>query len=91
MPQSNIELIVEWVWVPIVTWLVVMWRKFTGVDTRTQLLERAEIHYQHQRREDHARFDRDRTEMLEKVGSHHDTVMTKLDSLELRIKNNGHG
>jgi len=78
MPQSTIEFLLEFIWLPIVTGLVFLWHRMTGLNTRTALLEQAERFYQDQRIEDR--------ETQEKRFS---MVMKKLDGMEQRIKNGG--
>lgn len=78
MPQFTIEVLLEYVWVPIVAGLVLLWRQMTGINTRTALLEQAEEHYKEQRKE-----DRETQESRFKL------VMKKLDAVDTRIKN-GH-
>jgi hypothetical protein len=87
--SDTIKVIVEWLWMPIVGGLITLWVKISGLDTRAQLLERSEIHFIKLRDEDRSRRDQERKEIIEHVERHHQMVMTKLDSLETRIKN-GH-
>ena len=78
MSTPNIDQIVEYLWIPIVTALVLLWQKYSGIDTRTKLLEQAKGFHELQRIEDR-----------ELRNSQHTVIMTKLDSLETRIKNGG--
>ena len=87
MDSGNIAAIVEYIWIPIVTALVLLWRRFTGIDTRTQLLEQSKEHHEQQRLEERKLRDAQRSETHHQIDSHHKTVMTKLDGLETRIKN----
>ncbi len=89
MEETLLVWIIEYVWVPIVTALILLWRKISGLDTRSHLLEQADRVCTTRRTEDNKRFERDRRESLDKIDSHHKVVMTKLDNLETRIKN-GH-
>jgi len=89
MHSDTIRYILEYIWIPIVTVLVSLWVKLTGLDTRTQLLEKSEKLHMKQIENDRAVRESQRAEMLAKVDRHHDVVMKKLDSLEQRIKN-GH-
>ena len=90
MQHSTIQLILDYVWVPIVTVLVVLWQKFTGQANRISLLEQAQKYFEQQRQENRKLRDAQRDEILKKIDNHHATVMGKLDSVETRIKN-GHG
>lgn len=87
MEASTIGQIIEYVWIPIVTALILLWRKFGGIDTRTQLLEQATEFFKNQRIEDRKLRDEQRREILSRGESHHKVVMDKLDSMESRIKN----
>ena len=78
MTPDNIDQTLEFIWIPIVTALVLLWRKYGGIDTRTQLLEQAQDFY-----------DKLRDEDRELRSTQYDTVIDKLDSLETRIKNGG--
>jgi len=76
MEDTTLNIILDYIWVPIVTGLVLLWHRMTGMSTRTALLEQAETHYKEQRAEDR--------ETQEKRFS---LVMKKLDVLDTRIKN----
>ncbi len=90
MNPDNISEVVEYIWIPIVTAIILLWRKWGGIDTRTQLLEQAKDFFESQRLEERKLRDSQRSETLERIDNHHKVVMNKLDSLENRIKN-GHG
>lgn len=87
MVPDSISTAIEYIWIPIVTALVLLWRKFGGIDTRTQLLEQAKEFFEIQRLEERKLRDKQRTEILERSENHHKVVMSKLDGLERRIKN----
>ena len=89
MQPDIIQVILDYVWVPIVTALTLLWSKFVGVDMRTKLLEQSEAHYRAQRLEDRMLRDEQRKEILDKIDKHHSLTMAKLDAVELRVKN-GH-
>jgi hypothetical protein len=78
MPETTVGQLIEYVWIPIVLSVVGLWRKFSGAETRVQLLELSKEHHAEQRLEERELRD-----------SQHGLVMKKLDSMEIRIKN-GH-
>lgn len=94
MPESTINTILDYVWVPIVTGLVMLWSRLAGINVRTRLLEQAcessTEHYNSRRSEDLALRDQQRKEILETIADYHKTIMNKLDRLEREVKN-GHG
>jgi len=79
-------MVLEYVWVPIVTGLVLLWSKFAGLDVRTRLLEQAEAHYQQQRVDEKTLRDEQRKEILTTIGNNHEMVMDKLEKVDLRVK-----
>jgi len=87
MPQSTISIILEYIWVPMVSGMVWLWGRVFGVDARTSLLEQQAKHYTAQRAEDQARHNRERSEILIKIDTHHTSVMTKLEEVDRRVKN----
>lgn len=89
MQQSTIQIILEYVWVPVVTGMVWLWSRFAGIDVRTTLLEQSDKHYRAQRLEDKKLRDEQRKEILDKIEAHHKLVMSKLDQVDKRVKN-GH-
>lgn len=89
MDNTILQAILDYIWVPVVTALTLLWSKLTGLDTRASLLEQSEIHYQKQRLEDQRLRDEQRREILEKIESHHNMVMSKLDQVDTSVKN-GH-
>ena len=64
MPQSTLQIILEYVWIPLVTGLVMLWSKLAGIDVRTRLLEQADEHHKQQRAEETKRRDKQREEIL---------------------------
>lgn len=90
MPESTINAILDYVWVPIVTGLVMLWSRLAGINVRTRLLEQATEHHNSRRSEDLALRDQQRKEILETIADYHKTIMNKLDRLEREVKN-GHG
>lgn len=78
MEQNTITVLLDYIWVPVVTGIGLLWHRINGMSTRTALLEQAEEHHRVQRIEDR--------EVQEKRFS---MIMKKLDGLEVRIKN-GH-
>ena len=89
MTESTLGAILQYIWVPIVTGMFWLWSRVFGVDARTSLLEQAQGHHEQQRAEERKLRDRERLETHAQIETHHETVMTKLDGLETRIKN-GH-
>lgn len=89
MAENTISLIVQWIWVPIVTGMVWLWGRVFGVDARTRLLEQQAEHLRLLRKEDQARRDKERDAILDKIDQHHTLVIQKLDDVERRVKN-GH-
>ena len=89
MQTDIIQTILDYVWVPIVTALALLWSKFSGLDTQTKLLAQACEACKLRRAEDRALRDEQRREILNKIDSHHKLTMAKLDAVEVRIKN-GH-
>ena len=78
MEQNTLNVVLDYIWVPLVTGIGLLWHRVTGMSTRTALLEQAEEHYILQRTEDR-----------ETQENRFSMVMKKLDGLEVRIKN-GH-
>jgi len=89
MPSSTLQIILEYVWIPIVTGLVMLWSKLAGIDVRTRLLEQADQHWKQQRAEEKKLRDDQRKEIVTEIRDHHATVMNKLDQVDKRVKN-GH-
>ena len=89
MEQSTIEILLDYIWVPIVSVIALLWSKINGSDLRTRLLTQACEACNLRRAEDRAWRDEQRREILNKIDSHHKITMEKLDAVELRIKN-GH-
>lgn len=89
MQSSTLQIILEYVWIPIMTGLVMLWSKLAGIDVRTRLLEQADRHWKQQRAEEKKLRDEQRKEILTEVRHHHSKVMDKLDQVETRVKN-GH-
>ena len=89
MQSDTLAQIVEYIWIPIVTSIVVLWRKLNGVETITKLIQQHDATELVRRQEERERHETERKETREQIESHHTTVMNKLDSLEVRIKN-GH-
>jgi hypothetical protein len=89
LDNSTLKIILDYVWVPVVTGIMMLWSKVAGIDVRAQLLEQAASHYKRQREEEHKLRDEQRREILARIDKHNDLVMSKLDAVETRIKN-GH-
>jgi hypothetical protein len=81
--------VVEYIWIPMVAAIIATWRRVSGLDTRTLLINQHDEHELTRRKEDRETHARDRREALSTIEKHHDLIMKKLDSLEVRIKN-GH-
>ena len=89
MPQSTMDIVLQYIWVPIVTGMVWLWGRVFGVDSRTSLLEQQAEHYRAQRIEDQRRHSKERDEILNKIDAHHQVMYDKLEQVDKRIKN-GH-
>jgi hypothetical protein len=89
MQTDILQIALDYIWVPIVTALTLLWSKFGGLDTRTKLLAQACAACNLRRAEDRAWRDEQRREILNKIDSHHKITMAKLEAVEVRIKN-GH-
>lgn len=96
MAESTIKVLLDYVWVPIVTTVALLWVKLIGVDVRTQLLAQSCEAYRLQRIEDREWRDEQRREILDRIEKHHsimtnnhDMVMSKLNEVDTRVKN-GH-
>lgn len=96
MAESTIQILLDYVWVPIVTTMALLWVKLMGVDVRTQLLAQSCDACRLQRLEDRKWRDEQRREILEKIDKHHtimsknhEMVMIKLNQVDTRVKN-GH-
>lgn len=90
MSSHNISILLDYIWAPIVLWLVATWRKLSGHETRTRLLEQAELHHEQQRQEDKNLRDEQRKEMIDTIQAHHNSVKSDLTNIRKLIKN-GHG
>ena len=89
MEQSTLQILLDYIWVPIVTALALMWSRLHGLDTQSRLLRQACSACDLRRAEDRAWRDEQRREILNKIDSHHKITMAKLEAVEVRIKN-GH-
>lgn len=89
MDNDILRAVLDYIWVPIVTVVGIVWGKLVGLDVRAQLLEQAEAHHQTQRVEENKLRDEQRKEILDRIDKHHTMVMSKLDAVETRVKN-GH-
>ena len=89
MPANTVSLLLQYIWVPIVSALVWLSGRATSLDSRAALLEQSHEHHELQRLEDRKLRDCQRAEDHARFDNHHRTVIKKLDSLETRVKN-GH-
>lgn len=89
MQPDILQILLDYVWVPIVTALALLWSKLHGLDTRSKLMAQACESCEKRRLEDRAWRDEQRREILNKIDSHHKLTMAKMDAIETRIKN-GH-
>jgi len=94
--QSTLQIILDYIWVPIVTAIALLWNRVIGVDVRSQLLSQSCKACALQRLEDRKWRDEQRREIMEKIDKHHATmtqnhnlVMSKLNQVDTRVKN-GH-
>ena len=90
MEQSTLKILLDYIWVPIVTALALLWSRLHGLDTQAKLLDQACRSCESRIAQDRAWRDEQRREILNKIDSHHKITMAKMDAIELRIKN-GHG
>ena len=81
--------ILRWAWVSFILVIAHIYRKLTGLEAKAEVVDVVNRHQEQLRKEDQARHEKSRDEMLDKVDRHHAIVMNKLDALEKRIKN-GH-
>lgn len=89
MPQSTLQIILEYVWVPLLTGLVLLWSKMVGIDVRASLLEQAAEHHRQQRGEEKKLRDEQRKEIMTRMDKNHVLVIAKLEEVDKRVKN-GH-
>lgn len=89
MPQSTLQIILEYVWVPLLTGLVLLWSKMVGIDVRASLLEQAAEHHRQQRAEEKKLRDEQRKEIMTRMDKNHVLVIAKLEEVDKRVKN-GH-
>ena len=82
MTDDTLTTLLEYIWIPMATGLVLIWRRFTGIDTRTQLLEQSKEHHDQQRYEERKLRDSQRIETHRQIENHHKIIMAKLDGLE---------
>lgn len=69
----------------LVTMLGVLWRKVTGMETRSALLEQQQAHQEVARAEDRAEREVARRTIVERIDLHHAVVVEKVDSLSGRV------
>lgn len=81
--------VLEWAWLSLIAVILHIYRKLTGLDTQAQLLDQQAEHHEKLRKEEKDLRNDQRKEILDKIDSHHKTVMTKLDNVEMGIKKNG--
>ena len=81
--------ILRWFWVSFILVIAHIYRKLIGLEAKAEVVDVVNRHQEKLRKEDQARHEKSRDEMLDKVDRHHAIVMNKLDALEKRIKN-GH-
>jgi len=96
LAESTIQILLDYVWVPIVSAIALLWNRVIGVDVRAQLLAQSCESCRAQRLEDRKWRDEQRREILEKIDKHHtimsknhEMVMIKLNQVDTRVKN-GH-
>lgn len=89
MEQSTIEILLDYIWVPIVSVIALLWSKINRSDLHTRLLAQSCDACNRQRLIDRQWRDEQRREILNKIDSHHKVMMEKLEAVETRIKN-GH-
>jgi len=87
--HATLQLILDYIWMPIVTAIVLLWQRVTGQSSRIALLEQARQFSETMRLENRKLRDAQREEITQRIDNYHTTVMGKLDSMEVRIKN-GH-
>ena len=89
MEQSTLQILLDYIWVPIVSVIALLWNRVMGIDIRTRLLSQSCDARKMQRAEDRKWRDEQRREILEKIDQHHKLTMAKMDAIEVRVKN-GH-
>lgn len=92
MPAEHniVELVIRWIWVPIVLAVIRLWARITGFETRSALLEQNQTYNEKQRADDLKHQEDMRESLRSTVTDHHKAIMARMDRLEATIKKNGH-
>lgn len=89
MSEISIKVLLDYVWIPIMTALTVLWSRVVGNErdlaVRTTLLEQSALHNKQQRVEERLLRDEQRREILDRIDVHHNLVMDKLDLVSKRL------
>lgn len=87
MESDTLLKILEWAWLSLVAFVIHIYRKITGLETKAEVLERVDQHMAELRREDEERRKEQRKEIIDTITRHHETVMNKIEAIDRRIKN----
>lgn len=90
MDSDTLVKLLEWAWVGLGGMVAYLWRKVTGMETRTVLLEAQAEHAEKQRIEDRQARNETKRDIIERIDFHHAAVVSRIDRIEKEIKN-GHG
>ena len=74
----------------LITAVTTLWRRLSGLETRSLLLEQCQANFDRQRAEDMKLRNQQRGEIMASINDHHTAVMNRMDRLEKVVKN-GHG
>lgn len=66
--------LLRWAWLTLIAAIVELWRRLTGLTTRTALLEQHKEHLALQRAEDQKRWDKEREQDRDSIRRLHDKI-----------------
>jgi hypothetical protein len=89
MPETTLNQLIEWIWIPMAGAIVALWRKINGAETGVKLIQQHDKTELYRRSEERDMYESQRKEVMDLIQHNHDMVMEKLERLEVRIKN-GH-
>lgn len=91
-----VQFVLDYIWVPLVAWLVAVSGKQWGLHTKQSLLLQQQENFQKeldqfreqmlgQRQEDRELYRAQREEIMSCINSYHRTAMSKLEAIEARL------
>jgi hypothetical protein len=81
MPETTLNQLIEWIWIPMAAAIVAMWRKINGAETGVKLIQQHDATELRRRSEERKQYAAERKEVMELIQHNHDLVMEELRGL----------